>query len=312
MKKKFFYEKTIRLVLSLILFSFSLYSLLFLSTGDPALSVLRKSNVQQISPDSLAAMRIKLGISGNFFEQYLNWLLRFLKGDLGQSFQSNTSVVLLISEKIGITFKLVGISYILCIPFSLFLGSLIANIPYLKKSNYLFTLLLSIPVYWLAIAMIFVFGVQLQWFPFIGSSTPFHFVLPIAVLFFSECCYLTKVISDLLQTSVLSESQQIAKFRGIKWYYRCFYQLREIFIPLMTFIIISLIHMFGAVIIIETIFSISGIGKLLMDSISTRDYPVIQGITLIFSFLTFVLNYLADLMIQMTDSRIDIKGGGGK
>ncbi|WP_236847773.1 ABC transporter permease subunit, partial [Brevibacillus laterosporus] len=89
------------------------------------------------------------------------------------------------------------------------------------------------------------------------------------------------MVSDLIVSSATSEQQIIAKFRGIKWYYRFYYQLKELFVPLISLYGNSLINLFGGTVIVEIIFSISGLGKLLMDAISTRDYPVIQGITLI-------------------------------
>lgn len=107
-------------------------------------------------------------------------------------------------------------------------------------------------------------------------------------------------------------AKKIAGFRGIKWYYRFYYQLNELVVPLISLYGNSLTHLFGGTIMVEIIFSISGLGKLLMDAISTRDYPVIQGITLLIACGIFLFNYALDVFIQKVDSRIKISQGGIK
>ncbi|ERM16115.1 MULTISPECIES: ABC transporter permease [Brevibacillus] len=310
MNKGFFFWKTLRLVVSLLLFSFLLYELLSFSTGDPALGVLRKLGVQHVSQEAIEEMRTRLGIDGNFLDQYFRWLLNSLKGDFGDSFMTNTPVLQIIAEKAAVTLKLIGISLVICIVFSLSLGGMIGNFPALKWLRQLLSVMLSFPIYWIAILAIFIFGVQLKWFPFVGSSSGRHLILPIFVICFSEGCYLSKMVSDLIVSSATSEQQIIAKFRGIKWYYRFYYQLKELFVPLISLYGNSLINLIGGTVIVEIIFSISGLGKLLMDAISTRDYPVIQGITLIIACVIFLLNYFVDLLIQKIDMRIQLDQGG--
>jgi peptide/nickel transport system permease protein len=310
MNVSFVIKKTLRLMISLLLFSFLLYGLLALSTGDPALGVLRRLGVNHVSPEALEATRVKLGMDGAFLERYFKWLLQCLQGNFGYSFQSNIAVRQLMVEKLSITIQLVSSAFIICLFMAVTIGSLIGNFPALNWLNQIVSVVLSFPIYWMAIATIFLFGVQLKLFPFVGSSTTWHLVLPIFVLSLSEGCYLTKMTGDLLSISAISERQTIAKFRHIKWYYRLFYQLKDVFVPLLTLSMTSLIHLFSGVIMIEIIFSISGIGKLLMEAISTRDYPVIQGITLLLACVTFILNYVVDLLIQKIDRRIQLERGG--
>lgn len=312
MSVQVFLNKTIRLALSILLFTFILYGLLYLSTGDPALSVLRKFGVQTLSPEVIIETRTKLGIEGDFFEQYIRWLLNMLKGDLGNSFMNDMPVQTLLTEKFLVTLKLLSSSFVLCILLSLIVGGFIGNSPSYHWIKQIFSILLSFPIYWLAILAIFIFGVQLNWFPFVGSSSSSHFILPILVISFSEGSYLTKMVSDLVETVAKSERQFLAKFRGVKWHYRYYYQLNELFVTLISLYGTSLVHIFGSSVMIEIIFSISGLGKLLMDAISTRDYPVIQGITLFVACGTFILNYLIDLTIQKVDSRVSIDQGGTK
>ncbi|MCO5446205.1 ABC transporter permease [Enterococcus faecalis] len=308
MSSYFILRKTIRLLVSVILFSFLLYGLLYLSTGDPALAILQKLGGQNISQKMIEETRIKLGIDGNFFKQYLRWLFSLLKGDLGNSFMTNTPVLQVINEKIWVTVRLLSLSFFSCFMLSLFFGSIIGNFPFLRWMKQVVFVILSFPIYWLAILSIFLLGVKLKFFPFVGSSTSRHLILPTLVICLSEGSYLTKMVSDLILLVAESEKQKIAIFRGIKWYYRFYYQLKEVVIPLISLYGNSFIHLFGGTIMIEIIFSISGMGKLLMEAISTRDYPVIQGITLLVAIGTFLFNYLMDIVIQKVDSRIKLYG----
>ncbi|NWL87928.1 ABC transporter permease [Paenibacillus sp. 79R4] len=312
MNKAFLLRKTLRLLMSLLLFSFLLYGLLYLSTGDPALGLLRRLGVQAASQQVIEETRAGLGINGGFWQQYIRWLFNMMQGDFGRSFMTNAPVLSAIVDKLAVTLQLMGSSFILYVAFSLGLGSLIGNFSFAQGLKPILSIVLSFPIYWLALLAIFIFGVQLKWFPFIGSSTSKHFMLPVIVICLSEGSYLAKMVGDLVGTVAHSERQVVAKFRGIKWYYRFYYQLKEVFVPLITLYGNSLTHLFGGTILIEIIFSISGLGKLLMDAISARDYPVIQGITLIVACATFLLNYLMDLLIEKMDSRIQIHPQRGK
>ncbi|MBC1600884.1 ABC transporter permease [Listeria welshimeri] len=308
MSNNFLLKKTIRLLVSLLLFSFLLYGLLYLSTGDPALGVLQKMGGQNISKKMIEETRTKLGINGSFLQQYFRWLFSILKGDFGNSFITNVPVIQVINEKIWVTTKLLSLSFFFCFLVSITFGSIIGNFSPLIWVKQVLSIVLSFPIYWIAIFSIFLLGVKFRWFPFVGSSTNLHLILPILVICLSEGSYLTKMVSDLILLVRKSERQKIAIFRGINWYYRFYYQLKEIVIPLISLYGNSFIHLFGGTIMIEIIFSISGIGKLLMEAISARDYPVIQGVTLLIAFGTFLFNYLIDIVIQKADARIQVNG----
>lgn len=308
MSNDFILKKTIRLLVSLLLFSFLLYGLLYLSIGDPALGVLQKLGEQNITQKMIKETRIRLGIEGSFFQQYFRWLLSLLKADLGKSFMTNVPVLQVINEKIWVTSKLLCLSFFSSFLLSIFWGSIIGNFLSLRWMKQILSVILSFPIYWIAIFLIFILGVKLKWLPFVGSSTSHHLVLPIIVICLSEGSYLTKMVGDLLLVVTETERQKIATFRGIKWYYRFYYQLKEIMVPLISLYGNRFIHLFGGTIMIEIIFSISGMGKLLMEAISTRDYPVIQGITLLVATGIFLFNYLMDMLIQKLDSRIHLNG----
>lgn len=297
------------LLLSLVIFSFCLYFLLTLSIGDPALGVLRKNGVQNINHEILQQVRTDLGLSQSFLAQYAQWFLGILQGNFGKSFINDQDVLTLIYQRGQITFILVMVAFVISLLLSLILGCILGNF---SKSNWvhlvdkILTVILSTPVYCIAILLIFLLGVRWQLFPFVGSGSIQHLVLPILVLTLSEGCYLTKMISDLISNIAQSERQLLLRFRGLCWYYRIAYQLKEISVPLITLYAQSFLQIFGISVMVEIMLSISGVGKLLMESIMARDYPVIQGITLLTATLTFVLHYFIDLVIEKIDDRIPI------
>lgn len=306
MKKSILFKKTSRLIIHLLLFSLLLHGLLYITTGDPAISFLRKIGVQTASKELVEETRNRLGMNGHFFEDYLHWLQAILKGDFGKSFMTNKSVLAIIKNKLLISTRLIGGGFLLSCFFSLTLGSLLGNVSSIRWLKPILSLLLSLPIYLLAIFTIFIFGVQLRWFPFIGSSTSNHYILPLMVIALSEGSYLTKRVGDFVEIIVNSEHQQIARFRKIKWYYRYYYQLNELSIPLITLYGNSLAYLFGSTVMIEIIFSISGLGKTLMEAIFSRDYPVIQGITLILACFIFLLNFMVDLLMVKVDGRVTV------
>lgn len=307
---KFLAKKTLRLIVSVLLFTLILYGLLIFSTGDPALRVLRKLGIQTVSPAALIEIRKKLGIEGNFFQDYFYWLLQVFRGNLGRSFMTDQPVQQLLAEKLSVTLRLINITFFITCPLSLLLGGWIGNKPFCRWLNQLLAVVLSFPIYWLAIFAIFCFGVQLKWFPFVGSNRLQNYLLPIFVMCVSEGAYLTKMVSELIVPVATSERQRIAYFKGIKGYYRFYYQVNELAAPLIALYGNSFVHLFGGSVMIELIFSMSGMGKLLLDAIAARDYPVIQGITLLVAISTFILSYFIDIMIQRVDARIIIDQEG--
>lgn len=168
-------------------------------------------------------------------------------------------------------------------------------------------ILTSMPEYWLAILFVYYFGIRLQWFPFVGSSSWLHFVLPVTVLVIVEGCHIILMTAHLIEGTLKSEAYQLTLLRGFKLKHRIYVQIKEIFAPLITIMINSTIHLFGKVVILEVIFSMSGIGKLLITAINQRDYPLIQGIIMLVIVTIMLTNYLGDILIIKNEPRIHRK-----
>ncbi|MGT2910580.1 ABC transporter permease [Streptococcus cameli] len=305
--KKFILQKTLRLIVSLLVFSFLLHVLLRFSVGDPALGFLRRAGVESSSQQQLAEVRQLLGLEGNLFETYIVWLKSALMGDFGVSFVHKKPALLLFGERFLTSLGIILPAYLVNILLSLVLGGMLANVKKEKNFSFLssfFTILVSTPVYCSSFLLIYLFGIQFQFLPFVGSQTPLHFILPVMCLVISEGAYLSKMSMDLFYENKQSERQLMARFRKMKWYYIWLYQIRELLIPLVTLWVQAFQHLFGMILLIESIFSIFGVGQLLLESILSRDYPVIQCITCLLACLTFLLYYSLDVLLQVIDNRI--------
>lgn len=299
MKKYPYARACLKFLLNLLLCSVLLYLLLYLSPGNPALAYLRRSN-SLITTETLKQAQAQLGLSDNFFIDYGRWLMKVLSGNLGQSFSTGDPVAKILVERLRVTGLEVVIGFIISLPLSLFLGFFVGYLP--KKHIYrpmliLLTILLSLPIYWLALLLIYFFGFKLQLLPFVGSASLKHIVLPIMANVIPATALASKLIAELVQDLRKKECHQIAKYRKIKRRYRLYYVLVDLSIPLVTIIGYIFLGLLGGTYLIEQIFSISGLGKLLLDAIYARDYPLVLAAGLLTSFVTFLVYFLSDLIL---------------
>ena len=140
--------------------------------------------------------------------------------------------------------------------------------------------------------------------PFVGSDSWQHFVLPIFTIVVIEGCHILLMTAHLITQTLDQDAYQLAQLRHYSLKARIIVQIKEIFAPLMTISINSVIHLIGKVVILEVIFSMSGIGKLLINAINQRDYPLIQGIVVFIIVLIMFINYLGDIIILNNEPRL--------
>lgn len=305
----------IRLLIYLIIISFVLFLLLENTTGNPAVQYLQEHGVAQITPERIKMAQDKLGLSQAMPVRYVKWLGNVFTGDLGTSFSNGEPVTERISQAITPTIKLIIGSAIILFPISYVIGYLCGNHPRQNWSVVLTRIaqvITSLPEYWLAIIFIYYFGVKWHLFPFVGSNSWEYFVLPIVILVLVEGSHMLLLSSHLFESTLQSQPFQLAQLRRYKLKDRIYVQVKEILAPLMTITINNFIHLFSRVIILEVIFSISGLGKLLINSINLRDYPVILGILMMIITFIMVLNFFGDVLLEKSDPRLRLsrKSGG--
>ncbi|PNZ69501.1 ABC transporter permease [Staphylococcus croceilyticus] len=300
-------KQFIKLVIYLVVISFILFVLLENTTGNPAVQYLQEHGVAQITPERIKMAQDKLGLSQSMPVRYVQWLGHAFTGDLGTSFSNGEPVTDRITQAMAPTLKLILGSAMILFPLGYVIGYLCGNRPRSKWSQLIMRisqLITSLPEYWLAIIFIYYFGVKWHLFPFVGSNSWQYFVLPITILVLVEGSHMILLSSHLFERTLHNQPYQLAQLRQFKLKDRIYVQIKEILAPLLTITINNFIHLFSRVIILEVIFSISGLGKLLINSINLRDYPLIQGILMIIILIIMVLNFLGDILLEKSDPRL--------
>jgi peptide/nickel transport system permease protein len=233
--------------------------------------------------------------------QYISWLNNILHLNFGISFSSGIEVKQEILDRLPLTLKINLISMGLIFVISLFLGIIAAfhKDKFIDKfTKQLSVLSFAMPSFYLALILIYIFAIKLQWLPLSGSQTYKHLILPIAIITFGGIGSLSLYIRNLTIEILKSDYIFFAKARDIN----NFHILRLYIIPnllptIVTLLGLSLPGIFGGSVILETIFGINGMGLLFFNSALSHDYPVIMGILIIGAFLTLLGNMIADIIL---------------
>ncbi len=267
-----------------------------------------------ITKESLEHLKAIYGLDKPLWQQYLSWLQAILHFDFGISFASGKPVIKEIMDRIGITLGINLSSMILIFIISFYLGiksALLEGSAFDKIVKNLSLLSFSMPSFYLALLLIIFFAVKLQWFPISGlhslepkegiayyTDLAWHLVLPIFVVVFVGFGTLTQYIRSLTLEIVKSDYIFFAKARGVSQKDIIkFFIIPNLKPPIITMLGLSLPGIIGGSVILESIFSINGMGLLFYQAAMARDYPVILGILIITAFLTLLGNILADIAL---------------
>ena len=255
-----------------------------------------------------AARRADLGLDQDFFTQYAAWVIRLLHGDMGNSFVSGASVFATITDKLPATLELMVLALGLTLFLSLPLGILAA----IRKDSIWDQLvrLLSflgnaLPDFFIAIILLYVFAVKWHVFSFLGSSSARLPILPALTLSLSMTAKYTRQIRAVFLDELGKDYVQAGLSRGLSYrFVLTHYVLRSVLAPLLALLAVSAGSLLGGAAIIESIFLWDGIGKLAVDAILLRDYPVIQAYVIWMSLIYVGVNLLSDLLCGVLDPRI--------
>lgn len=290
--------------------SFFVFLLIHIAPSDLA-SVKMSVGTGRVSTDALARMREEMGLNQPLLVQYGNWLLKFLQGDFGKSLISDIPTKNLMIPAVMNTVQLAVITLMVSLGISIPL-----SIFFVRCQNrivkVLFQLILffnmSLPSFVIGYFLMYVFSVQLRWVPLLAKQGGSGLILPVMTLVIPMSAKFIQQFSALLEQELQQEYVRVLYYRGIdesKIFRR--HLLKNIFPTMVTIILLSFASLMAGVVVVETIFYWPGIGKLLMDSISSRDYPLVQMIVVSINFLYLVLTQISDGIQNRTDTRI--KGG---
>jgi peptide/nickel transport system permease protein len=283
------------------------FALIHLVPGDPAQSMLGES----ASPEDVVRLRKTLGLDKPLVTQYGAFLAGLVRGNLGTSFRYGTPVAREIRQRLPDTALLAVSAMAIAVAFALPLGIVAAVFRGRAPDHAAMTLALvgiSMPNFWLGPLLAILFAVRLGWLPVSGSGTPAHLVLPSITL----GAALAAILARMTRASLLEELRELyvlsARARGLS---RVRAVLRHAFrnslIPIVTIVGLQFGAVLTGTIITETIFAWPGVGRLLIQSINYRDYPLVQGCILFISVTYVAMNLLTDLTYGLLDPRIRLE-----
>jgi peptide/nickel transport system permease protein len=288
------------------------FLLLHLAPGDPA-AVIAGDNA---SADEIGRIRTQLGLDRPLPEQFWVWLVRLCHGDLGVSIYSNLPVMRLIGQRIEPTLSLAAGTLVVSVLIAVSLGVIAAVRAgsYVDHVVMLIAILgLSAPVFVVGYLLALLFSVDLEWLPVQGYSPiaaglrPFlsHLVLPTVALALNFIALIARMTRASMLEVLAQDYIRTAYAKGIgRTQVVTVHALKNASVPIVTTIGIGVALLISGVVITESVFNIPGIGRLVVDAITRRDYPIIQGTTLVFAFVYVFLNLLVDLSYVVLDPRI--------
>lgn len=298
--------------------SVATYLFLVLAPGDPLTAMLNPEQIASLGPEWVEQRREAMGLNDPFPVRYGKWLSEVVRGNLGYSYRGGQPVAEMIAERIGPTLRLMATVLVFAIALGVPLGVLSALRQYSWLDNVI-TLLgfaaVSVPSFFLALGLIYVFALKLRWLPTVGmnsvglpptfSDSVSHLFLPVLALGLAQAAPLIRYVRSSMLESIHQDYVSVARAKGLSEpTVMLRHALRNVLIPLVTIVAIEVPGLFGGTVIVEQIFAWPGMGTLAITSVFGRDYPVIMGITLIGAVMIVMSNLLADILYAVIDPRI--------
>jgi peptide/nickel transport system permease protein len=288
------------------------FSILHLAPGDPAAVIAG----DQATPEQIAAIHARLGLDRPFHEQFLVWLGNLFRGDFGTSIFSNLPVGTLFLQRLEPTIALTVTTTIVTVALAVPIGVIAAwkAGSWADRAVMTFAVLgFSFPVFVIGYILIFVFSIWLDLLPIQGYRSieeglwPFlrHLVLPSLALGMSFMALIARITRASVLEVLSQDHIRTARAKGLPTRQLLFdHALPNAAVPIVTIIGVGVAILLGGVVVTESVFAIPGLGRLVVDAILHRDYPVIQGVLLIFSGVYVLVNLIVDLLYVVIDPRI--------
>ncbi|MCY9669974.1 ABC transporter permease [Paenibacillus alginolyticus] len=297
-------KRLLQMIPTLIGVSILSFILIHAVPGDPA----RMMAGQQASEKDVEMMRDRLGLNQPLYQQYGNYVAHLVQGDLGKSIRSNRPVMEEIKTRFPITIKLTVFAVLLMIVFGLFAGIFSATKPNSLADNSTMMISLfgiSMPVFWLGIMLILIFSYYLHWLPSGGNDGIKYFILPAVTLGLSSSAILARLTRSSMLEVTNQDFVRTARAKGVKEQMVVYkHTLANAAIPIVTVIGLEFGHLLGGAVLTETVFSMNGLGRFIIQSIQFRDYPAIQGCVLFVATLFVLVNLIVDLSYGLLDPRV--------
>ena len=313
---KYTAKKLLLAAVTMVIVSFLAFLAFQVIPGDPTTTLLGTD----ATPDRVEALRHSLGLDRPFLARYGSWVAGFFKGDMGTSYSYSMSVGSMLSGKIPITGLLTALSFVLIVAVSLPVGLLSSQKENSRLDQVLDAvnqILMAVPAFFTGILLTYVFGLVLKWFTpgsFVSPGENFgaclrYLIFPAVAIALPRIAMTVKMLRSSMQSELRRSGYVRTAYSRGDSRRRVLYGhvLRNALVPVVTFLAMTMADIVAGSVVIEQVFAIPGMGQLLLRSVSTRDFPVVQAIIVIIAFWVVLVNFLADVINQRIDPRLRLQ-----
>ena len=309
---KYALKKVLMMLITMVIVSFFAFLAFQIIPGDPTTKILG----DDATPEAVAELRAELGLDRPFIVRYSEWIINAVQGDFGSSYVYSQPVSELLGGKLAVTGLLTAIAFILIIVVSLPLGIFLSEnrSKIFEKAGIIVNqIVMSIPPFFTGILLTLFFGLVLHWFTpgkFVSPQIDFwscagYLVYPAIAISLPRIAMTVKMLRSSIKTELEKDYVRTSYSRGNSQnatLYR--HILKNAIAPIITFLAMTIADIVAASIVVEQVFTIPGLGKLLLTSIENRDFPVVQAIVVILALWVVLINGIADLVNQRIDPRL--------
>ena len=312
---KYILKKLLTLIIALFLISLVVFLAFSVLPADASIAKLG----QDATPERIAALRAEMGLDQPILVQYYHWIAGAVHGDFGVSYQyTGTKVSALVGSRLGTSAVLSLISFLMVVIFSIPLGIFVAkrrSVAGRAISTTLIHITMGIPSFFLGLLITYLFSLTLKWFA-IGSYVPpaedfmasvSYLVFPAVAISLPKIAMTVKFLVSSIRSELHKDYVRTAYAKGCSRN-RVFYGhvLKNSLVPVITFLGIIVAEIVAGSIVVEKVFSVPGIGLLLVTAITNRDYPVVEACVLLIAAVIIVINFLVDVVYKLIDPRVEL------
>jgi len=297
-------RKVLSFIVTLVLISVITFISVNVLPGDPALLIVGTEG----DPARLEIVRQQLGLDRPLAVRYLQWLSGVIHGDFGQSIRYSQDIAALIKGALPATLSLafmgVGLAVICSIPLGVFCAvkqrGILAKVMLLISQAGM-----AVPAFWLGLVLINVFALKLGWLPPTGFDSPLSLILPVMALALPRAAILTRVVRECMLEAMHQDYLRTARSKGLSERVVMYkHALKNAAVSIMSVAGVHLTQLLGGTIVIEQVFSLPGLGQLLLAAVLQRDLPLVQGLVVVTAALVLFVNLLLDLALALVDPRV--------
>jgi peptide/nickel transport system permease protein len=312
-------RRLVQAVIVLILVTIIVFVAMRLLPGDPVRMLITASQQRAYSEEQITLLRHKFGLDRPMVIQYFDWLLKAVQGDLGISIRENTPVAEQIVHRFPITVHLGLVAFFI----GIIVGIPIGVVSAVRRATWIDTLVttlanigITLPVFWLGIILIYFFSLYLKWLPVMGYTSPFtdfwlstkQLIMPVACLAVFPIASTARQTRSSLLEVMRQDYIRTAWSKGLSERSVIIgHALKNGLIPVITLSGMLLTVIIGGEVLIETVFNIPGMGRLLVTSVINQDYPYVQGIVLIMAVIVLLVNLAVDIIYSYVDPKIQLE-----